>query len=440
MARTNIKHRILVALIPVLCGLFVFQPVLAQTADEINAQIQQKKDQVAQLQQQAAALQANIDSAAAQVNSYQSEISLIDQQVAQTNFLIDAKQQEIDGLQLQMTAIQQTIDAKNAAINADKDSLTAAIKQLDANSRTSTLSLILKNGSFADYFSQAEAVGSISQSLHEGITSISAARDALQAKQDELSQTKDQYQQGLLQLQVQQQSVVQQKDFKASLLSDAQNQKSSFQDQLTASIQQEQQADSSINALNAQLRSQLNGGGLDVPAFTSKGYIWPVSMSFGITTYFHDPNYPFNYIAGYCAKGQKPPACGHPGIDIGAPQGTPVRAIADGVVSKVQDSCIGTPNEGFIMSDETNCKGTKVRSALTVVAIVHDNPISSVYLHLSRVIVHTEQFVKQGDIIGYSGGNPGTGGAGGITTGAHLHFEIRNGGIPDDPLAYLPSK
>jgi murein DD-endopeptidase MepM/ murein hydrolase activator NlpD len=104
-----------------------------------------------------------------------------------------------------------------------------------------------------------------------------------------------------------------------------------------------------------------------------------------------------------------------------------VKATADGIISVVHD-------QGFIR----DTSGRILRSALNYVAIIHDNGMSSRYLHLTKIYVRPDQFVRQGDIIGLSGGLPGTAGAGGITTGAHLHFELRQSGIPVDPLQYLP--
>lgn len=389
------------------------------TIAALNQQIADKKKHIEELKQQAATYQQAVDTATANVRDIQSQVTVIDNQIAQTNFAIQTKQEEIDTLALQMDALQRSIDVKNAQIAQQKTQLTDAVKQLDANSRTTTLALVLTRNSLADFYRQAQAVATISDSLQQAIGTLSQLKEDLQTKQNDLSQTRDDLQQGKVQLEVQKQAVVDQRDLKTQLLGSAQQTAKQYGSLLEESAQAEQQADATITALEQQLQQQLATES-NPPIFSSTGFLWPAEGK--ITTYFHDPTYPFR-----CAFWHNPSCLEHSGLDISTPQGTPVRASADGVVSVVA-------NQGFYY----NADGQKTRSALNYVGLVHQSGLATRYLHLSVIYVKADQFVKQGEVIGLSGGLPGTAGAGGITTGAHVHFEVRVNGLPVDPLQYLP--
>ena len=112
-----------------------------------------------------------------------------------------------------------------------------------------------------------------------------------------------------------------------------------------------------------------------------------------------------------------PYSSSHPGIDFGVPVGTPVRATADGVIS----------GQG-LMGDGGN-----------TIIIQHSNGYESVYAHLSSFLLQPGTQVKQGEIIGFSGGAKGASGSGN-STGPHLHFQLDKGkGAANhvDPTALL---
>jgi len=95
----------------------------------------------------------------------------------------------------------------------------------------------------------------------------------------------------------------------------------------------------------------------------------------------------------------------HNGVDYGAPQGTPVRTIGDGVVE---------------FAGWQNGYGN-------VVHVKHSNERSTVYAHLSRIDVVQGQRVEQGATIGAVGQT-------GWATGPHLHFEVKIDGRQQDPV------
>jgi murein DD-endopeptidase MepM/ murein hydrolase activator NlpD len=135
--------------------------------------------------------------------------------------------------------------------------------------------------------------------------------------------------------------------------------------------------------------------------------IWPlagtISQPFGPTTNTAEP--PLTYQGQYFAHF-------HPGIDIAAPLGTPVRAIAAGQVI-------------FAGPDSTGA---------VVVQIEHAPNVISLYGHMQD-----PPAVKVGDVVA-TGQVIGSVGVTGITTGPHLHFAISLDGLPIDPSAVLPPR
>ena len=98
----------------------------------------------------------------------------------------------------------------------------------------------------------------------------------------------------------------------------------------------------------------------------------------------------------------------HNGIDLNSPHGAPVRAAGDGRVILAQ-SWSGFGN---------------------TVVIQHGGDLTSIYGHLSRFATSVGRDVDEGEVIGYVGCT-------GLCTGPHLHFEVREDGVPVNPLKYL---
>jgi murein DD-endopeptidase MepM/ murein hydrolase activator NlpD len=102
------------------------------------------------------------------------------------------------------------------------------------------------------------------------------------------------------------------------------------------------------------------------------------------------------------------PVYSHLGIDIAAKVGTEIRAANSGVVVQA----------GFF----------PIRGGASI--IDHGGGLSSLYFHQSRVGVEVGDFVERGGIIGQVGST-------GVSTGPHLHWEVRLWGIPTNPIAWF---
>jgi lipoprotein NlpD len=100
----------------------------------------------------------------------------------------------------------------------------------------------------------------------------------------------------------------------------------------------------------------------------------------------------------------------HEGIDLPAPIGTPVHAAGDGQVIYAGDGIRGYGN---------------------LVVVEHAGDLLTVYAHNSELLVREGDRVVAGQRIALVGQS-------GRASGPHLHFEVRSGQIPQDPMTYLP--
>lgn len=145
------------------------------------------------------------------------------------------------------------------------------------------------------------------------------------------------------------------------------------------------------------------------------GFAWPIPGYNKITSYFGKRNSPTQGASSY-----------HKGIDIGAPEGTVLIAVADGEITYT----------GFLGG-----------GGYTITLSIEDMKIT--YCHVAPTfIVEVGQKVERGEIIGYVGpkyvygvkGNTYTDSTGkptnGATTGCHLHLGIRVNGEYTNPLNY----
>ena len=155
---------------------------------------------------------------------------------------------------------------------------------------------------------------------------------------------------------------------------------------------------SDLKAQQAKIKATLQQAAGSLPAGAIKkgngSMIWPVNGP--ITSQF-------------CER-RAWEAC-HPGIDIGVPSGTPIRAAAGGKVTLLQSAGVSGGYGNYT-------------------CVSHTSTLSTCYAHQSSFKVSLGQSVSQGQVIGISGCT-------GLCFGPHLHFEVRINGAVTNPLNYL---
>lgn len=139
------------------------------------------------------------------------------------------------------------------------------------------------------------------------------------------------------------------------------------------------------------------------PTDAATGWLLPVAgtISQGYGPANTDPSLRASYRKGY-----------HTGIDIAAPEGTPIFARQSGVVTRASDAGDGYGESAIVAAGEAG--------------------VTQIYGHMSRVDVAVGQQLAQGDRIGLVGSS-------GFVTGPHLHFEVRRGADDVDPGPWLAS-
>ena len=375
----------------------------------LNAQIDGKKDALSKLRDQQRYYQQLIAEKQKEKASLKNQLSILDNKMAEIELDIEGTKLEIEQTELELRSLELEIAKKDQQINQAQDRLSKLIKTIDQQGSKNTLEIILMNDSFSDFLNDLEYLNNISSAVRDELEDLKDLKASLEEQQQTLNHKREQLAELQQVLADKKYALDQEKENKNFILEQTQLSESEYQALLADAQKEQEQANAEISQLErtvrqklAQLEASRPKNNQNKPNSTSV-FIWPVPKN-RINAYFHDPDYPFRNVFE------------HPAVDIRAAQGTPIVAAADGYVAAAKDAGMGY---SYIM-------------------IVHDNGLATVYGHVSKIVVKDEHYVTAGQLIGYSGGTPGTPGAGKMTTGPHLHFEVRLNGIPVDPLAYLP--
>lgn len=324
------------------------------------------------------------------------QVKIIDQQIESAQLTLQALAEEIEIIGLEKSRTnKELVDTEEQALN-QKLILQKAIRASYLARREGLLEILLTSSSMADLMTKIEYLDRVQNHISVGIKTLTELKQELATKKAVLEDKDKHLEQVRQSKAIEEQSLQIQMDTKTQIVTGLKLSEAEYQQKLAESkAQQQAVANEVASIIRGSGRTILNPGDLKLR--------WPIPYR-TITATFRDADY------------QKRFGLVHNAIDIACPQGTPIKAPYSGTVAKVVDG---------------GAKG------LSYMVVNHDNGLSTVYLHLSGFAASTGAYIVEGQTIGYTGGAPGTPGAGWLTTGPHLHLEVWFNGSPTNPLAYL---
>ncbi len=344
-------------------------------------------DELNQLQVEIDELQKKLQSTASTEKSVLAELSKLESQLALAN-------KELDYIEVQLSVTDSQINKTKAEVQETEEKLASQKAAFDSRllsmykaSRISYLDMLLSSGSLSELMARMHYLKQIAVQDSSLIDEYCATREALLAKQADL----EAYQTKLVGLKASQErkraEVTSRSLEREQYLNRVQADKQKYAEALD---QMQKEADA-LNKIIADLQAKGQK-----PQAHPLQMIWPISGGGWISSEYGSRYHP---ILGYNKW--------HSGIDYAANRGTPIKAAEDGTV------ILAGVNGGY-----GNC-----------VIIDHGGGVSTLYGHADKLLVKTGQDVIKGQTIALVGST-------GLSTGPHLHFEVRVNGETQDPLKW----
>ncbi|HCM45702.1 MAG: M23B-like protein peptidase [Parcubacteria group bacterium GW2011_GWA1_43_27] len=386
---------------------FIALPVAAvdDTVIDLNNQIQTKQQELETLKKRIETYQNAIVDKQNKVSSLRNQLNILDDKIEQAALELEANELKLNTVTLQIQAVTLDIAAREADISQKKSQISELVRQLYQADQKTLLEVLVLNSSLGAFFDQLNYLEELEKALQNDIADLKIVKAELVRQQQNLASYRVQLVKSREEIELAKANLESEQQTKALILQQTRQSENRYQTLLAQTEEERTQANREVAELESEIRNRLQLAGPEALAqLGDTNFIWPVTPNKGISTYFYDPTYIFRRYFE------------HPAIDIPKPQGTAIKAAASGYVARAKAAGLGY---SYIM-------------------LVHKDGFATVYGHVSRIDVEEGTYVTKGQTIGAVGGLPGTSGAGRLTTGPHLHFEIRSNGIPVNPLEYLP--
>ncbi|MDO5037213.1 MAG: peptidoglycan DD-metalloendopeptidase family protein [Tissierellia bacterium] len=417
------------------------QPVLAENLEDKKAQAQEEK---AQVQSNMSGVASKIDQAQAQLPAVQKEIQALDKSINQASVELSQVNEEIYRLQEEIDQVRQELEAEEARLEENKELYGKRLRVMYMASDTGYLEVLLSSQDIESFIGNAKLVSSVINQDQGLIDEIKALIQGIEAKKAELEEKESQLENKRGQVQAKMANLeaanAAKRNYMASLESDIALYEAQYSameatskaldqeiaqydaDMALAAQKEREAAQAAARAEaeraaaqkvqeNAVSSSGSTGGSAGVSSGSSNlasadhepiraeksgSLYWPVPGHRRISSPYGMRVHPVTGVTKM-----------HTGIDLPAPTGTPIVAAEAGTVIASR-----------FMNGYGNC------------VMVSHGKTTTVYAHCSSRAVAVGQRVEAGQTIAYVGST-------GMSTGPHLHFEVRVNGSHTNPMNYL---
>ena len=372
------------------------------------------KSRLAQIKEQKAEIERNLESYKADQAEYAGQIGTLNNKIALTEEEIDATQDILDELDANIAQTEQELEETTQELENKKELFATRIRVMYENGDTSYMDVLLNSENFSDMLSNMEIVSQIMDYDKGVVAEYTALKESIEQMKAELESDRADKQDYMDSLEDRKKELESDRADLKKLLAKLENdieyaektarQMQADEDKVNAEIEElsRQEAEAARKAAEAAKKAaQSKSASSSTSTSTvraSGSMVWPC------------PSY--NYISsnyGYRTH----PITGkvssfHKGIDIASGSGNPVLAAASGTVVK-----------SYMSSSYGN-----------YIVISHGGGLMTAYAHLSRRLVSVGDTVSAGQQIGKVGST-------GNSTGPHLHFEVYVNGSTVNPMNYV---
>ncbi|PIS42008.1 MAG: hypothetical protein COT25_00040 [Candidatus Kerfeldbacteria bacterium CG08_land_8_20_14_0_20_42_7] len=406
------------------------EPQTSPEIENLNQEIDSQKAKAQEIEEKRKALEAQLNSVQRETYSLQRQISTIDNQIQDTEFEIQKKVIELDQHRLEIERLSQLITEKEKSMDESKVRLASLVRVIDERDRESKLYTFFSRDSFSSYLDDMQSAADLQVRVQSEVKDLKRAKEDLDTQKTEQEEKTKELEEAQAALERNQETLSQQKTYQQDLYQQSKDREVPYQQLVNQIKQEEDYANTQVRSLENAVRDRLFQLNKGLISNENVPLAWPVIKA-GLnaascqsmqtcSAIYHDPNY-YSVFGRY-----------HSAVDVPIPQSSLVYAPADGYITGLIPGYIGNGGLSILTIQHTDDQG-----------LVTD--MKTRFLHMSGFLVKYNpdqpQFVRKGDVIGYSGGKCGTMGAGtcGVhTTGPHLHFEVWVGSSVVNPLNYLP--